>query len=114
MEKLKKYLPLCVMGFLLVACWGEFILCFARGYEELWYTILVPSAIITALAVAGYFTKLKWLYVIATALIVAGAVLLIGFPSYVLYLGLILGGLSLVGEIIMLAFYIKDRQTVTN
>lgn len=110
MEKFLKYLPLCIMISLIVAAAGEFILCFARGYEELWYTILVPGLIICVLAAAGYFTKYKWLYFIATAIIAVGAVLLIGFPAYVLYLGFILGGLSLVGEIILLVYKLKNKD----
>lgn len=110
MERFKKYLPLLIMVCLLAACWIEFILCFARRYEELWYTILVPSALITALAVAGYRTKYRWLYFIATAIIVVGVIFLIGFPSYVLFAGITFGTLSLAGEITLLIFYLKDSK----
>ena len=110
MEKFLKYLPLCIMISLIVAAAGEFILCFARGYEELWYTVLVPGIVICALAVAGYLTKFRWLLFIGTAIIAIGAILLIGFPSYVLYVGFIFGGISLVGEIIMFAHYIRNRN----
>jgi hypothetical protein len=110
MKKLKEYLPLFIMVCLFVACWVEFILCFLRGYEELWYTILVPSVIVSALAVAGYVTKHRWLYCIATVIIVVGAILLIGFPSYVLFAGLSFGALSLAGEITLLIFYLKERK----
>ena len=110
MEKFWKYLPLCILISLVAAVVGEFILCFARGYSELWYTILVPGLIICALAAAGYFTRFKWLYFIATVIIAVGAVLLIGFPAYVLYLGFILGGLSLVGEIILLVYKLKNKD----
>lgn len=112
MEKFLKYLPLCIMISLIVAAAGEFILCFARGYGELWYTILVPGIVICALAVAGYLTKFRWLFFIATAIIAVGAILLIGFPSYVLYLGLICGFVSLAGETVLLVNYIKNRKKV--
>lgn len=95
---------------LLAACWAEFVLCFARGYEELWYTILVPSLVVTVLAAAGYLTKHRWLYFIATVIVVGGAILLIGFPSYILYAGLIFGALSLAGEITLLILYFKNRK----
>ena len=110
MEKVLKYINIALLAALLVACWGEFILCFARGYEELWYTILVPSAIITVLCAFGFKTKLKWLYFIATAIVLAGAVLLFGFPSYIMFLAIILGALSLIAEILWLAVYIKGRR----
>lgn len=110
MEKIKKYLNIGLCIAILAACWGEFILCFARGYEELWYTILVPSLIITALSACALKTRLKWLYFIATAIELAGAVLLIGFPNYVMFLALILGGLSLAAEIFWLVLRIKKRN----
>jgi hypothetical protein len=110
MKKLKEYLPLSIMICLLAACWAEFILCFLRGYEELWYTILIPAIVVSALAAAGYFTKHRWLYCIATAIVLGGAILLIGFPSYVLYAGSAFGALSLVGEIALLIFHLKERK----
>ena len=110
MEKLIKYLPLCVLISFLIAVWGEFILCFIRGYEELWYTVLVPGVLLTALAVAGYLTKFRWLFFIATALIFLGAILLIGFPSYVMYLAFICCGLSLIGEVALLILFIKNKR----
>ena len=78
MEKVKKYLNIALIAALLAACWAEFILCFARGYEELWYTILVPSVIVTVLAAFALKTRFKWLYFIGTAVVLVGAVLLIG------------------------------------
>lgn len=109
MDKFLKHLNTLLFAALAVACLGEFILCFARGYEELWYTILVPSAVIAALAALAWRTRFKWLYFIATAVMLGGAVLLIGFPNYVMFVALILGGLSLVGEAFWLGVYIKSR-----
>ena len=105
-----KYLNIALIASLLAACWAEFILCFARGYEELWYTILVPSVIVTVLAAFALKTRFKWLYFIGTAVVLGGAVLLIGFPSYVMYVALVCGGLSLVAEIFLLALFIKERR----
>ena len=82
----------------------------ARGYEELWSTILVPSVIITVLALFAFKTRIKWLYFIATAIELAGAVLLVGFPSYAMFLAFILGGLSLVAEIFWLATWCAKRK----
>ena len=110
MEKVKKYLNIALFASLLAACWAEFILCFARGYEELWYTILVPSVIVTVLAAFALKTRFKWLYFIGTAVVLVGAVLLIGFPSYVMYVALVCGGLSLVAEVFLLALFIKERK----
>lgn len=110
MEKFKKITSLALMCALAAAVVLEFALCFLRGYEELWYTILVPGAIVVALAVAAYKTRFKWLYFIGTAILLGGAVLLIGFPSYVMFAALILGGLSLAAEIALLVLYIMQRR----
>ncbi|MCD8294777.1 MAG: hypothetical protein LUE27_06015 [Clostridia bacterium] len=110
MKKVFSLFNLILMIVILVACWGEFILCFARGYEEFWATILIPSVIITALCIAGYKTRLKWLYAIGSVIIIVGAVLLIGFPSYIMYLGLILGAISLVAEIVWLVLHLRNRK----
>ena len=48
MEKVTKYLNLALLILLAAACLGEFVLCFIRGYSELWSTILVPSALVVA------------------------------------------------------------------
>ena len=111
MEKVTKYLNLALLILLAAACLGEFVLCFIRGYSELWYTILVPSVLVVALAVAAFKTHVKWLYFIGTAIVLGGAVLLIGFPLYVMYLALIFGGLSLAAEICMLVIYICGRRS---
>lgn len=110
MDKVKKYLNIAVLAMLCLACWGEFILCFIRAYSELWYTILVPSAIVTALAVAAYFCRAKWLYFIATVIVIGGAVLLIVFPSYVMFLAIVCGVLALAGQIAMLVLYCLERR----
>ena len=67
------------------------------------------DAVIAAIAALAWRTRFKWLYFIATAVMLGGAVLLIGFPNYVLFVALILGGLSLVGEAFWLGVYIKSR-----
>lgn len=110
MEKVKKYLNVALPVALIASCWGEFILCFARGYEELWYTILIPSAIVTALALSAFRTRHKWLYFLASAIVSGGAVLLIGFPDYVTYLALVLGGLSVLAEIFWLVLYLAGGE----
>lgn len=110
MEKVQKYLNIALMIALTAACGGEFILCFARGYEELWYTILIPSAIVAALALSAFCTRHKWLYFLASAIVSGGAVLLIGFPDYVMYLALVLGGLSLLAELFWLVFYLAGGE----
>ncbi len=113
-KKIEHILYIALPILILVACYGEFILCFIRGYEELWYTILVPSIVCTILTIFGYKTHLKWLYFIATVIIIAGTVLLIGFPSYIMFVALICGGISLIVEIVLLVFhFLKKRQPVT-
>lgn len=110
MKNLHKYINIVVLVALCLACWGEFILCFIRAYSELWYTILVPSLIVTALAFGAFFSKFRWLYFIATVIVIAGAVLLIGFPSYVMYLAIICGAVALAGQIMLWAMYIKNKK----
>ncbi len=95
---------------IMVACWGELVICFLRGYEEFWVTILIPSVVITVLCIVAYLTHFKWMYAISSVIIIAGVVLLIGFPSYVMYLGLILGALSLIAEIVWLVLYLLDKK----
>lgn len=105
MDRLKTFEKYAGPGLAIVisaACVLEFILCFVRGYEELWYTILVPSVIVIALACFACFTRRKCLYAVASAILVAGSILLIGFPSYVMYAALILGALSLLTEAVWL------------
>ncbi len=111
MLKLRKYLPLAVAVCLLCAVWGEFIICFARGYEELWYTILALCIVVTALAAAGYATKLRWLYFIASVIIFASVALLIGFPSYACYCALVLGAVATVGQAVMAVLYLIDKKS---
>lgn len=110
MRDVKKYISLGVFVALLVACWGEFILCFTRGYSELWYTIAVPSVIISALALAAFLRKKHWLNFIAAAIAIAGCILLVGFPAYVMYLGFTLGGAALVGECALLVIFIIEKR----
>lgn len=110
MEKVLKHLNPAIFTALIVACWGEFVLCFIRGYEELWYTIAIPSVIVTVLALFAFKTRCKWLFFVGTAIVSGGAVLLIGFPAYVMYLALISGGFSLAAEAVMLAFWLAGRH----
>ena len=115
MRDVKKYISLGVSVALLVACWGEFILCFIRGYSELWYTIAVPSLIVSALALAAFLCKMYWLNFIAAAIAIAGCILLVGFPAYVMYLGFALGGASLVAECALLVMCVmQKRKTLEN
>lgn len=93
---------------------GEFVLCFIRGYEELWYTIAIPSVIVTVLALFAFKTRCKWLFFVGTAIVSGGAVLLIGFPAYVMYLALISGGFSLAAEAAMLAFGLQAGMRVAD
>ena len=107
MEKLKKNISVCTLITLLIACWGEFILCFVRGYSELWYTILIPSLLVTVLSVIGFLSDYKRLFLIATVITIGGAVLLIVFPAYIMYLALSLGAVSFAEEIILFILYRK-------
>lgn len=109
MDNVKKYLNIAQLFLLLAACWGEFILCFARGYSELWYSVLVFGIITSALAAAAFFTRHKYLYFIASSVVITGAVLLIGFPAYVAFAALICGGLSLAGEAAVLVLHLKRK-----
>ncbi len=109
MNGLRKILPTVILAAVATAAVGEFIICFIRGYSELWYSVLVPGAITLALAVAAYFAKVRWLNAVASVVWITVCVLLIGFPAYVMYLGLILGGLTLVAEITELVLAYKLR-----
>lgn len=110
MIKFKKHISIATLALLLLAVWGEFVICFARGYGELWYTVLVVAVVVSALSLAAFFTKCKYLFVISSVLTILGAILLIGFPAYVCYLALICGALSLIGETLLLAIYLKERR----
>lgn len=110
MEKLKKNISVCTLITLLIACLGEFILCFVRGYSELWYTILIPALIITILSLIGFLSKNKWLYSIATVIMITGGILLIVFPAYITYLALGLGAVSFAEEILLFIFSVRDEK----
>lgn len=114
MNKTEKYLSVGILAALCAAVVGEEILCFIRAYSELWYTILVPGLVVVALALIAYFKKCRWLNVIASAIVVVGCALLVGFPSYVMYLALILGIASLVAEIIELVLYVVQKRKTEN
>ena len=92
-EKIIEHLPVCILSSLLLAVWFEFILCFIRGYSELWYTILTAAVIVS---------------VIATAFIVVGSELLIGFPDYTVYFAFVANGFALLFEIILIVYQIKE------
>ena len=93
MKKILEHLPVCILSSLLLAVWFEFILCFIRGYSELWYTILTAAVIVS---------------VIATAFIVVGSELLIGFPDYTVYFAFVANGFALLFEIILIVYQIKE------
>ena len=93
MKKIIEHLPVCILSSLLLAVWFEFILCFIRGYSELWYTILTAAVIVS---------------VIATAFIVVGSELLIGFPDYTVYFAFVANGFALLFEIILIVYQIKE------
>ena len=108
MKKIIEHLPVCILSSLLLAVWGEFILCFIRGYSELWYTILTAGVIVSVIAFFGYHTKKVWLSIIATAFIVVGSELLIGFPDYTVYFAFVANGFALLFEIILIVYQIKE------
>lgn len=108
MKKIIEHLPVCILSSLFLAVWGEFILCFIRGYSELWYTILTAAVIVSVIAFFGYHTKKVWLSVIATAFIVVGSELLIGFPDYTVYFAFVANGFALLFEIILVVYQIKE------
>lgn len=93
MKKIIEHLPVCILSSLLLAVWFEFILCFIRGYSELWYTILTAAVIVS---------------VIATAFIVVGSELLIRFPDYTVYFAFVANGFALLFEIILIVYQIKE------
>lgn len=110
MIKFKKHINIATLALLLLAVWGELVICFARGYGELWYTILVVAVVVSGLSIAAFLTKCKYLYVVASVLTILGVILLIGFPAYVCYLALVCGVLSLAGESLLLVIYLKERR----
>lgn len=107
---MKNKLNLSIYISIILACLGEFICCFIRGYSEFWLTILIVSLEMIILASFGYFTKLKFLSFIATALGITGSILLIGFPSYIPYCAIIFLAISLILELIALILFIKDKK----
>ena len=107
MKKIIEHLPMCILSSLFLAVWVEFILCFIRGYSELWYTILTAAVIVSVIAFFGYHTKKVWLSIIATAFIVVGSELLIGFPDYTVYFAFVANGFALLFETILIVYQIK-------
>ncbi len=109
MKKFLKYINIILLSLLALGCVGEFIICFIRGYSELWSTILVGSILVLAFAVAAFLTKAKVLYLVSTVLLGVGTVLLIGFPSYYMYLGLVVTVITLILEIIWFVFRLMGK-----
>lgn len=101
MEKIRKYLTIGILASLILGGLGEFILCFIRGYSELWYTILAMDVLVSIFLVIAVLKKKIWPTYVSTGFLLAGAILLATFPYYVMYLAFICGGLSLVAEIVL-------------
>lgn len=107
--KMKKLVNFLAPLSLLLGCVGEFVCCFVRGYEELWLSILLVSLEILSLAAIGLFKRNLLFSFFGTALGLFGSVLLIGFPSYVPFAAIVFFGLSLIRELILFFFKLKER-----
>ncbi len=106
---MKNKLNISIYVSIILACLGEFISCFIRGYSEFWLTILIVSLEIIVLASIGMFTKLKFFSLFATALGILGSILLIGFPSYIPYAALIFLAISLILEVVEFVIMFKNK-----
>ena len=99
-----------LLGHLLLIL-AAFIEIFARRYEEFALTFLVAFACAFALALLAFFLKKRWLFLLSTLLLITGFVLLILFPCYVSYSGLIIGGLLLLGAISSILLAAKAKKS---
>lgn len=106
---MKNKLNILIFISIILACIGEFIACFIRGYSEFWLTILIVSLEIIALSSIRMFTKLKFFSLFSTALGILGSILLIGFPSYIPYVAIVFFAVSLILEIIEAFLFIKEK-----
>ncbi len=104
--KKEKLISWSVFISLILACLGEFRRARIIGYVELWSTILSASFLIVAFGAAGMFTKFSFLSFFGTGIGILGCVLLIGYPSYIPFVGLVFFALSLIAESIQLVFFI--------
>ena len=104
--KKEKIISWGIFASLVLACLGEFVRARIIGYVELWSTFLSASVLILAFAAVGKFTKLSFFSFLGTGIGITGCILLIGFPSYIPFVGLIFLGISLIAEAIQLVFYI--------
>ncbi len=114
--KKEKLISWSVFASLILACLGEFRRARMIGYVELWSTILSASVLIIAFGAAGMFTKFSFLSFFGTGIGILGCILLIGYPSYIPFVGLVFFGLSLIAETVQLVFFIlkiknKNQKT---
>lgn len=99
MKKISILFPLSLLILALVGTIGEFLICFMRSYSELWYTILMIDVIALIPAVLAYIFKKEWLNIIYGIVMIGGALLMTIFPSYIMYMSYIVGGLVILGSI---------------
>lgn len=107
----KKYLSLITLITLLVGSLSELIICFARFYGELWYTILIMDVLVVGFALLSYWLKHYWINLISIVVLILGAILLCLYPMYIMYLAFIFGGLSLVELIVYYIISLVEKKT---
>lgn len=107
----KKYLSLITLITLLVGSLSELIICFARSYGELWYTILIMDVLVVGFALLSYWLKHYWINFISIVVLILGAILLCLYPMYIMYLAFIFGGLSLVELIVYYIISLVEKKT---
>ena len=96
----KKYIILLSLTVLAIVL--DLVLSLARAYEELFLTILFAGILSSAFSLLSFFMKKVWLNFIALIFGIALVVLLIIFPSYFCFGGLIIYPISLCLTIIFM------------
>lgn len=106
----KKIISVLTFTLTALACILECILSPLRGYGELFSTILVFSTMILILSLVGLLKNISLLYLLSDIIGIVGCVLLIGFPAYVCYCGLILFPLSFILASINISYSLYQRR----
>lgn len=97
MKRILNKLPLLLLILVSVSFLLEFILCFIRSYSELWYTILVFDIVAMIPSVLGFIFKKNALNILSGLLLLALAILMLVFPSYLMIVSFVLGGIVFLG-----------------
>lgn len=98
----------CIILFMLFELWF-------RQYSELTTTVLTVGVLSLVLAFISWAKKLIILFVFPLALMIALIILLIGFPNYISFSGIVLSAFYFIYYIFSVIVSIKEKnQTIKN